>query len=180
MGAPPNVTPDYYQILAVRELRRAGFEVGDVRVHRRSELPEPQRGFVVELLAPLGLASWRKRALVACRREEGAVGREVVESVGARLAEARADVAIVFSTGDFGADTVAAAQAGGIALLHVADSRSVYDTSGWSTPDHYPAWLPAHMAQVVDRDAGGQVRIRLLEAGGGGAELLLDQLGRNE
>ena len=53
MGELPKVTPEYFQILVVRELRKAGFEVGDVRLHRRSELPEPQRGFVLELTAPL-------------------------------------------------------------------------------------------------------------------------------
>lgn len=177
MGNLPNMTSEYFQILVVRELRKVGFEVGDVRVHRRSELPEPEGGFVVELAVPLGRAAWRKRALVACRRQEGVAGRDVVESLKARLADARADVGILFSTADFDADAVTAARESHVALLRVVESRTVYDTSGWSTPGHYPAWLPAHTAQVVDQDASGQVRTRVLEMSRGGAELILEHLG---
>jgi hypothetical protein len=37
--------------------------------------------------------------------------------------------------------------------------------SGWGTPGHYPAWLPAYCAQSVARDALGQPQYRLLESG---------------
>jgi len=172
MGELPNVTREYFQILVIRELRKAGFEVGDVRVHRRSELPEPQRGFVMELTAPLAHAAWHKRALVACRRQDDAVGRDVVDAVGARLTDARAEVGILFATADFHSEAVAAAQHAGVALLRVIDGRKAYDGSGYSAPGHYPAWLPAHTVEVVDQDAGGLIRARLLPAGGGAAMVL--------
>src|SRR5260370_32036359 len=60
MGELPKVTPEYFQILVIRELRKAGFDVGDVRIHRRSELPEPQRASVLELAAPPAHAGWHK------------------------------------------------------------------------------------------------------------------------
>jgi hypothetical protein len=169
----PAVTPEYFQILVVRELRKVGFDVGTVRTHRRSELPEPEHGFVLELAVSLACAGKTWRALVACRHQTGAVEREVIEAITARLPQVPSDMALVFATADFGVETIAAAQAARIALLHVADSRSVYDASGWSTPGHYPAWLPSHLAQVVDLDAGGQIRIRALEAGRAGTEMIL-------
>jgi len=46
MADLPVVTTDYFEILVVRELRKVGFEVDAVRIHRRAELPEPERGFV--------------------------------------------------------------------------------------------------------------------------------------
>src|SRR6266571_3478378 len=76
MGSPPDITPAYYQILIVRELRKAGMDVGDPLVHRRSELPEPQQGFVLELLVSLGLGQWRKRALIACTAKMVRWGRK--------------------------------------------------------------------------------------------------------
>ena len=166
MGELPKVTPEYYQILVVRELRKAGFEVGEVRLHRRSELPEPQRGFVLELTAPLTRASWRKKGLIACRRQEEAVQRDVVDAFKLRLGDARAEVGILFATGGFQDEAVAAAQQAGVALLRVIDGRKAYDTGAYGPPGHYPAWLPAHTVEVVDRDPGGQIRGRLLEAGG--------------
>ena len=172
MSELPKVTPEYFQILVVRELRKAGFDVGDVRIHRRSELPEPQRGFVLELAAPLAHAAWHKRALLACRRQDDVVSRDVVDSLKSRLGDARAEVGLLFATAELHDETVAAAQQSRIALLRVIDGRKAYDGGGYGTPDHYPAWLPAHTVELVDRDAGGQIRGRLLEAGGGAAIVL--------
>jgi len=170
----PAVTPDYFQILVVRELRKVGFDVGQPLVHRRSELPEPERGFVLELQIPLRRPGSTWRVLAACRHQSGSVGREVIESVKTRLPEVPADVALVFATPDFTAEAVTAAQEAGVALLRLVDGRSALDMSGWSTPGHYPAWLPAYLPQLIDRDIAGQPRARLLEAGR--VDMLLDCL----
>ena len=171
MAETPKVTPEYFQILVMRELRKAGFDIGDVRIHRRSELPEPQRGFVLELTAPVSHATWHKRALVACRSQNDPVSRDAVDDLRSRLAGARAEVGILFATAVFCDETVAAAQQSGIALLRVIDGRKAYDGGGYGTPDHYPAWLPAHTVEVVDRD-GGQIRARLPQSGRGAAMVL--------
>lgn len=168
------MTPDLFQILVVRELRKAGFDVGEARIHRRSELPEPEQGFVLELALPIRRPGSGWRALVVCRRQSGGVGRDIIESVKARLPEARADVAMVFTTADFDSNAMAAAQEAGVALFRVVDGRSAFDMSGWSTPGHYPAWLPAYLAELVDRDIAGQPRARLLEPGR--ADMILESL----
>ncbi|HWC75395.1 MAG TPA: restriction endonuclease, partial [Gemmatimonadales bacterium] len=140
MAELPEISPDYFQILVVRELRKAGFDVGDVRVHRRSELAEPEQGFVLELLAPLSRTGSRWRALLVCRRQSIPVGSDVIESVIARLPEVAAEVALVFATADFAADALAAAQRSHIALLRVVEARRAFDLSGWGTPGQYPSW----------------------------------------
>ena len=161
------MTPENFEILVVRELRKVGFDVGTVRTHRRSELPESERGFVVEFAMPLARPGTTWRALVACRHQSAAVEREVIDSVKARLPQVPADAGLVFATADFGTDALAAARESGVALLRVVDGRTVYDASGWSDPGggHYPAWLPTYLAQLVDRDVTGEPRTRLLEAG---------------
>ena len=178
MSDLPAVTPDYFQILVVRELRKVGFDVGQPRVHRRSELPEPERGFVLELQIRLsrpgagGGSTWR--AVAACRHQSGSIGRDIVESLRNRLPEIPADSGLVFATPDFTADAVTAAHEAGIALVRLVDGRSAFDMSGWSTPGHYPAWLPAYLSQLIDRDIAGQPRARLLEAGG--VDMILESL----
>lgn len=176
MAEPPPLRPQSFEILATRELRKAGFDVGQLRMHRRSELPEPESGFVVELVVPLSepRTAWSRRTLVVCRKQSRAVERDVIDSVKARLSEADADVGLVVATADFTEGALAAAREHGIALLRVVDSRTAVDTSGWSTPGHYPAWLPAYVAQVIDRDIAGQPRARLLEAGG--TDMILDSM----
>src|SRR3954468_9328946 len=151
MSELPTITTEYFQILIVRELRKAGFEVGEVRIARRTELPEPERGFILELTASLAHGDWHKRALVACRRQENTVNAAIVEDLIARLPGARADVGILVATADFDAGAVVAAQQSGIPLLRVMDARKGYDGSGYGTPGHYPAWLPAHTVEVVGR-----------------------------
>jgi restriction system protein len=175
--ALPDVTPDSFEILVVRELRKVGLEVTDPRVHRRTELPEPQQGFLLELLVWLSRDTWRQRALVACRRQDGAgtVEREAIDTLAGRLPEAKANVGLLFATAAFAADALAAGEEHGIALLQLVDARAAYDAGGWGDPGHYPIWLPAWLVQLVDRDpASGQARRRLLEAGR--AELLTERL----
>src|SRR6266699_1885810 len=136
MAQPPDVTPDYFEILVVRELRKAGLEVTEPRVHRRTELPEPERGFLLELLVWLGRNTWQKRALIACRRQVGAIGAEAVETLTPHLAEAQAEVGLLFATAPFTPQGLAAGDEQGLALV-----------------------------QLVDRVPAGQPRSRLLEAG---------------
>jgi hypothetical protein len=181
--APAAVTPDSFEILVVRELRKAGLEVADVRKQRRTELPEPERGFLLELRVWLSREAWSKRALIACRRQDGgaggsAIGRAAIDDLTQRLGSAQADVGLLFATADFAPEALAAAEAAGVALLRLVDARTAFDSGGWGEPGHYPSWLPAYLVQVVDRDQAGQVRFRLLEAGGAG--LIIDRLDRKE
>ncbi|SRR6266567_2807600 len=170
MAELPDVTPEYFEILVLRELRKAGLEVTELRVHRRTELPEPERGFLLELLVWLCRNTWRKRALIACRRQVGAIGADAINALAPHLVEAKADVGVLFATAAFSPEALAAAAERGIALLQLVDAHTTFVTSG-----HYPAWLPAYLVQLVDRDAAGQARGRLLEAGQ--ANIILERLG---
>src|SRR5438094_7807016 len=80
MADLPTVTPDYFEILVVRELRKVGFEVGAVRIHRRAELPEPERGFVLELLALLSRPPWTRTSSFASPSRRPPFPREVLAS----------------------------------------------------------------------------------------------------
>jgi hypothetical protein len=176
MAELPDVTPEYFEILVVRELRKAGLEVGEPRVHRRTELPEPERGFLLELLVWLRRDTWQKRALIACRRQVSTIRAEAINSLPPHLEEARAEMGLLFATAAFTPQALAAGDEAGIALLQLVDARTAFDTSGWGGggPGHYPAWLPAYLVQLVDRDPGGQPRARLLEAGQ--ANIILERL----
>src|SRR5205809_1068414 len=79
-----------------RDLRQAGSDVGTDRANRRAELPEPERGFVVEFAVPLAQAGKTWRALVACRHQAGAIEREVIDSLKARLSQVPAEAGLVF------------------------------------------------------------------------------------
>jgi hypothetical protein len=171
----PELTPESFEILAVRELRKVGLEVSQLRIHRRATLPEPERGYLLELKGVISRAPWQRRVLIACRRQQAPIGRAAVESLRDHLTEAGVEAGILFGTAAFEPDALKAVQDGPLALLRVSDGRTAFDTSGWGTPGHYPAWLPAYCAQAVDRDFLGQPRYQLLESGQG--DVMVNQLG---
>ena len=170
----PELTPEHFEILVVRELRKVGLEVSELRKHRRTTFPEPERGYLLELEGVISRAAWRQRALIGCRRQDLPIGRAAVDLFKDHLTEARVDAGILFATGEFEPEALQAARDRAVALVRVTDGRTAFDTSGWGTPGHYPMWLPAYCAQAVGRDIAGQPRYQLLEQGQG--DVIVDQL----
>ena len=163
----PELTPQHFEILVVRELRKAGLDVAELRIHRRVTLPEPERGYLLELSGVLGGTTGQHRTLIACRRQQAPIGRAPVESLRDHVTEARAAAGLLFGCAEFAPEALTAALDADLALLRVTDGRSAFDTSGWGSPGHYPAWLPAYCAQLVKRDPLGEARYHLLEPGQG-------------
>src|SRR5213076_2854362 len=164
----PDLTPEHFEILVTRELRKIGLDVSELRTHRCSQLPEPERGYLLELKGVVRGAGWQRRVLIACRRQHHAIVA-AVELLREHLQEANAEAGLLFGAADFDPTALTAAQDSPLALLRVTDGRTAFDTSGWGTPGHYPAWLPAYCAQSVGRDPLGQLRYQLLESGQAGA-----------
>jgi hypothetical protein len=165
----PELTPEAFEILVVRELRKAGLAVSDLRIHRHTSLPEPERGYLLELTGAVHRPPWHEGVLIACLRREVPIGPADLASLRADLAKARVAAGFVFCTAAFDAAALVAAAEAPLALLRVVDGRTAFDTSGWGTPGHYPTWLPAYCAQIVERDAFDGARYHLLDSGQGDA-----------
>lgn len=164
MPEQPNLTPEHFEILAVRELRKAGLLVSDLSIHRRTTLPEPERGYQLELKGAVSQGSTRRSVLIACWRQDSPLGRGALVSFEAHVREAGTEGGILFGAAPFDPDVLSAAESSPFALLRVTDGRTAFDTSGWGAPGHYPGWLPAYCAQALTRDPMGGIRYELLEA----------------
>src|SRR5438477_482251 len=164
----PELTPEHFEILVTRELRKIGLDVSELHTHRRSMLPEPERGYLLELKGVLRRPDWQRRTLIACRRQHSPIGSVEVESLKQHLTEAEMEAGVLFGAADFDPSALTAAEDSPLALLRVTDGRTAFDTSGWGTQGHYPAWLPAYCAQSVERDPLGQPRYQLLATGQAG------------
>src|SRR2546427_3123170 len=70
----PELTPESFEILAVRELRKVGLEVSQLRIHRRATLPEPERGYLLELKGVISRAPWQRRVPIARPRPQAPPG----------------------------------------------------------------------------------------------------------
>jgi Restriction endonuclease len=164
----PDLTPEHFEILVMRELRKVGLEISELRIHRRTMLPEPDEGYLLEVKGVVRGAGWERRVLIACRRQQRPIVAAEVELLKDHVKEADAEGGLLFGAADFDPDALRTAEDAALALLRVTDGRTAFDTSGWGTPGHYPAWLPAYCAQSVTRDPLGQPRYELLESGKGG------------
>src|SRR5213078_2234052 len=87
----PELTPEHFEILVTRELRKIGLDVSELRTHRRSMLPEPDRGYLLELKGVLRRSDWQRRTLIACRRQQSPIGSVEVESLKEHLQEAEVE-----------------------------------------------------------------------------------------
>ena len=177
MGDPRRLRPDEVEILVARELRKAGLEVSGLRVRGRTALSEDQGEYAVEITGVVRVDDADRRVLVECRNERQPVGPESVLALDAKLADAGARHALLFSTSGYAPDAVRRARERGIPLLAVADGRAAFARSPWSTGGQPPAWVPEYMAEVVDLDATGELRHHLVVADR--PRLILDRLASN-
>jgi hypothetical protein len=176
MDALPDLTPEHFEILVVRELRKVGLAVSELRVHRRATLPEPQQGYLLELKGIVSGVGGQRRVLIACHRQATPISRPGVESLQQHFKEAGVEAGLLFAAADFEPEALSAAEDANVTLLRVTDGRAAFDTSGWGAQGHYPMWLPAYCAQAVVRGPSGQPRYQLLA--GGQQSLIVDQLTR--
>src|SRR5207247_1748880 len=86
----PELTPEHFEILVMRELRKIGLDVSELRTHRRTTLPEPDRGYLLELKGVLRRPDWQRRTLIACRRLRPVGGARSAGSAALPAARKRA------------------------------------------------------------------------------------------
>jgi hypothetical protein len=159
------LTPERFEILVVRELRKAGFEVDAWRRARRARVEGSDPGDALGWTATLAARGRRWRAWCAARRQARACTADDVAETDAQRAEAGAEVALLFAACELEDAAVARARALGVALFRVLDGRTAFREAGWDAGPEPPAWWPAHVAALVEPAPGAGWRIRLLEAG---------------
>src|SRR5256885_12157312 len=130
----PDLTPEHFEILVVRELRKVGLDVSELRIHRRTTLPEPERGYLLELTGVLSGPAWRRQALVACRRQQAPIGRAAVESLRAHVTEAGPEAGMAFGAAGLDAVALGAAQDGPLPLLPGTHGRPPVGTGRRGAP----------------------------------------------
>src|SRR2546429_5768907 len=98
----PELTPESFEILVVRELRKVGLQVSELRIHRCSTLPDPERGYLLELKGVLGRGPERRHTLIGCLRRQAPIGRSDIEAFKDHLQEAGVEAGGPFWSAGFG------------------------------------------------------------------------------
>jgi hypothetical protein len=177
VASPRLLRPDEAEIVVLRELRKAGLEISAPKVLARPPLSRKDaEPWTLTLEASMRVQGDERRLLIECRSGATPVDAEVVRALRERLTKAGAAHVMIFSTSGFTADAVRMAREQGIPLLLIADGPAAFARGGWGAAGAAPAWVPEYMAEVLDLDAAGQPRPRLIEAGR--SDLILDRLAR--
>jgi hypothetical protein len=170
LGDPRSLLSHEVEIFVVRELRKAGLDPSATKVRERTRASGGD-DYVVELGCSLRIGDADRRVLIECRNERTAVSATAVESLHAKLADAKAQHAMMFSTTGFEPNAIETARALGMPLLAVADGKSAFARSPWGMAGDPPAWVPEYMAELIDLDAMGRP-LRVLLASGGSKRIL--------
>jgi hypothetical protein len=171
LGDPRSLLSHEVEIFVVRELRKAGLEPSATKVRERTHAPGGSDDYVVELGCSLRIGDADRQVLIQCRNERTAVSATAVETLHAKLADAKAQHAMMFSTSGFEPNAIETARTLGMPLLAVADGKSAFARSPWGMAGDPPAWVPEYMAELVDLDATGRP-LRVLLASGGSKRIL--------
>src|SRR5256885_11696076 len=134
----PDLTPEHFEILVMRELRKVGLEISELRIHRRTMLPEPDEGYLLEVKGVVRGAGWERRVLIACRRQQRPIVAAEVELLKDHLKEADAEGGLLFAATDVDPDALTTAAAAAVALLRGTDGRTALDPPGRGTHAHQP------------------------------------------
>jgi hypothetical protein len=166
LGDPRSLLPHEVEIFVVRELRKAGLEPSAVKVRERTRASGGRDDYLVELGCSMRMGDGDRQVLIECRNERTPVSAALVEGLHAKLHDAKAQHAMMFSTSGFEVDAVRTARTLGIPLLAVADGKSAFARSPWGMAGDPPAWVPEYMAELVELHVTGQPRRTLLASGG--------------
>src|SRR5690348_90616 len=101
MDDVPELVPDHFEILVVRELRKVGLAVSELRLQRRTTLPEPARGYVLEFKGVVSGPDGPRRVLISCRRQQQPIVRADVESLKDHFNDVGVEAGLLFAAGDF-------------------------------------------------------------------------------
>ena len=159
MSNPGSISPDAFEILITRELRRAGIEpVSLRRSHARPNSSDANR-YTFDLNGRLQAYGHRWSVLIECRNLREVVTATDIDALRERADEAAASSALLFLTSDVVDAAVATARMKAIPLLRIVDAQTALIAEGVIQAGQLPAWLPEFTVEIVNPE-----RRRLLEA----------------
>ena len=168
MSNPQTITPEAFEILVGRELRRIGIEPVQLRrVHRAHH--DDRSGYILDLQGRLEAYGQRWSALIECHNRQAVLQTTDVVALRTRADQGQVTSAVLFTTSDVDADAVATARTHAIPLLRVVDAYTALIATGVIQAGQLPAWLPEFTIQIMTSEGS-----RLLEANE--PELLLREL----
>ena len=159
MSNPGSISPDAFEILVTRELRRAGIEPVSLRRSPARPSSADANLYSFDLNGRLQAYGHRWSALIECYNLREVVTVAAIEALRERADAASASSALLFFTGDVADSAITTARMKAIPLLRIVDAQTALVAEGVIQAGQLPAWLPEFTVEMVTPE-----RRRLLEA----------------
>lgn len=148
---PTNISPEEFE-LVVKEILEAtsGNLIGFSTVHRE-KLETYDGVYEIDITARFEALGAEFLVLVECKHHREPIKREAVQVLYDRLRSTNAQKGMLFSTAGFQSGAMKYAKKHGIALIHVVEGKSTYETRGVGGPFEPPPWanIPSYVGWLT-------------------------------
>lgn len=127
---PPELTPRQYELEVKALLDALSMRLTDYQSEHREKVAGVDGEYEIDITVRFTALNADYLTLIECKHYKRAVEREKVQALHSKMQSVGAHKAMVFSTSGFQSGAIEFAKIHGIALVELADGRSIYITKG--------------------------------------------------
>jgi restriction system protein len=150
---PVTLTPLEFEQFVASALLKQGVGLQEFTVQHLERLKGTDGEYVMDVTARFEALGANFLVLVECKHLKRPVERDVVQVLADKIRNVGAQKGMLFATAGFQRGALEYARKHGIALVHVTDGRTSYQTRSAVPVHSFPAWLPRYVgwiSQIVD------------------------------
>lgn len=160
---PLSLTPDEFEMYVEEYIRGLGGDLNEFEVKRLDTLSSSDDEYVMDVTARFEALGAAFLVLIECKRHQHAIKRETVQILRDKVSEVGAHKGMIISTSGFQSGAVAYAAKHGIALIHVADGRTIQIAKSQGGASEFLPGTPPIVSWLTTIYEGEVAHILLLE-----------------
>ena len=139
---PVTLTPREFERFVAATLTEQGVGLSGFEVQHLHRIAGTDGDYVIDVSARFEALGADFLVLIECKHQNTKVKRGDVQLLADKVRSTGAHKGMLFATAGFQSGAVAYARTRGVALVHVADGRTSYETKAGFGRKHYPPGLP--------------------------------------
>ena len=139
---PVTLMPAEFERFVAATLTEQGVGLSGLEVQHLHRIPGTDADYVIDVSARFEALGADFLVLIECKHQSTKVKRADVQVLADKVRSTGAHKGMLFATAGFQNGAVVYAQRRGVALVHVADGRTSYETKAAFGRKHYPPGLP--------------------------------------
>lgn len=145
---PVTLTPAEFEQFVASALAKQGVGLHDFKVQHLESIKGSDGEYIMDVTARFEALGANFLVLVECKNLKRPVERDVVQVLVDKVRSIGAQKGMLFATAGFQRGALEYARVHGIALVHVADGRTSYETRSAVPTRSFPPWVPRHVGWI--------------------------------